>query len=204
MKKSELKELIKNGIVAELSSSEASKTADELERATSAAKELKNTLSEEDELNKFISNEYDKLIGGIISRSVDMKKYVTKTGDERALELFKKYESHLMAFDEYMAYGSEETKPADIPGFEGTMDALDSLSIREDEDEDASDSEIKSQKASELSLEDNLKNILDDKAVLFQQYKDKAIDVTTYVKERKRLDAKEKKINFLLTDTDSE
>ena len=204
MKKSELKELIKNGIVAELSSSEASKTADELERATSAAKELKNTLSEEDELNKFISNEYDKLIGGIISRSVDMKKYVTKTGDERALELFKKYKSHLMAFDEYMAYGSEETKPADIPGFEGTMDALDSLSIREDEDEDASDSEIKSQKASELSLEDNLKNILDDKAVLFQQYKDKAIDVTTYVKERKRLDAKEKKINFLLTDTDSE
>jgi hypothetical protein len=30
----------------------------------------------------------------------------------------------------------EFDKPADIPGFEGTMDALDSLSIREEEEDD--------------------------------------------------------------------
>tara|TARA_S200002703_G_C3776722_1_gene239153 strand:+ start:1036 stop:1482 length:447 start_codon:yes stop_codon:yes gene_type:complete len=88
----------------------------------------------ETKFQKFIlediqSNEYDKLIGDIISRSVDMKEFVTKTGDRRALELFKKYQSHLMAFNDYMAY----EEPTYTPGFEGTMDALDSLSIREDE-----------------------------------------------------------------------
>lgn len=96
------------------------------------------------------SNEYDKLIGDIISKSVDMRKYVIKTGDKRALELFKEYESHLMNFDEYMAYGSE--KPADIPGFEGTMDDLDNIKISEKK-EDKKPSEKQLSKMKDL-LED--------------------------------------------------
>ena len=49
----------------------------------------------------------------------------------------------------------EFDKPADIPGFEGTMDALDSLSIREEEEPTSAD--IKKEKSIAKEKEDALK-----------------------------------------------
>jgi len=67
----------------------------------------------------------------------------------------------------------EFDKPADIPGFEGTMDALDSLSIREEEDDEPSTKDIKSSSKDSVSkIANKLGETTNQMKKLVKKYKD--------------------------------
>ena len=121
MKKSELKKSIQEEIfeiLAEADQEDIDAQTDlnaELEKTKDHAAELGDSLSES--LNPEVIKALDRFIKAMAKRYG--------------------YSEQDAVFAIQAALKQREfDKPADIPGFEGTMDALDSLSIREEEDDD--------------------------------------------------------------------
>ena len=123
MKKSEFKEYIKSEIAEILSEEEEKATPEDVETQSELNAEKEKTI----ELNKKLD-----------SMSESLNPEVTKAVNRFIKAMAKRYEysEQDAVFAIQAALKQREfDKPADIPGFEGTMDALDSLSIREEDDE---------------------------------------------------------------------
>ena len=119
MKPSDLKEFIREEIIEILSEEE---TADEIKAKTAAQAELNKELEKTKELTtESLNPEVIKAVDRFIKAMAKRYNYSEQDAVFAIQAALKQRE-----FD----------KPADIPGFEGTMDALDSLSIREEEDDD--------------------------------------------------------------------
>lgn len=124
MKKSEFKEYIKSEIAEILSEEEEKATPEDVETQAELNAEKEKTI----ELNKKLDSMNESLNPEVI----------------KALDRFIKAMAKRYSYSEQDAVFAiqaalkqrEFDKPADIPGFEGTMDALDSLSIREEEEDD--------------------------------------------------------------------
>jgi len=117
MKPSDLKEFIREEIIEILSEEE---TADDIKAKAAAQAELNKELEKTQELTK-----------------ESLNPEVTKTVDRFVKSMAKRYdysEQDAVFAIQAALKQREFDKPADIPGFEGTMDALDSLSIREEEE----------------------------------------------------------------------
>ena len=138
MKKKEFKEYLKNEIIEILSEEESAE--DIKAKATAQAelnKELEKTQSlTKESLNPEVTKAVDRFIKSMAKR-YDYSEQDAVFAIQAALKQRK--------FD----------KPADIPGFEGTMDALDSLSIREEEEPTSAD--VKKEKSIAKEKEDALK-----------------------------------------------
>ena len=116
MKPSDLKEFIREEIIEILSEEE---TADDIKDKAAAQAELNKELEKTKELTTEALNPE-----------------VTKAVDRFIKAMAKRYdysEQDAVFAIQAALKQREFDKPADIPGFEGTMDALDSLSIREEE-----------------------------------------------------------------------
>ena len=119
MKKSELTKTIQEEIFEILSEEES---ADDIKAKAAAQAELNKEL----EKTKSLTTE-------------SLNPEVVKTVDRFIKAMAKRYsysEQDAVFAIQAALKQREFDKPADIPGFEGTMDALDSLSIREEEEDD--------------------------------------------------------------------
>ena len=119
MKKSELTKTIQEEIFEILSEEES---ADDIKAKAAAQAELNKEL----EKTKSLTTE-------------SLNPEVVKTVDRFIKGMAKRYnysEQDAVFAIQAALKQREFDKPADIPGFEGTMDALDSLSIREEEEDD--------------------------------------------------------------------
>ena len=138
MKKKEFKEYLKNEIIEILSEEES---AEDIKAKAAAQAELNKELEKtqsltKESLNPEVTKAVDRFIKSMAKR-YDYSEQDAVFAIQAALKQRK--------FD----------KPADIPGFEGTMDALDSLSIREEEEPTSAD--IKKEKSIAKEKEDALK-----------------------------------------------
>ena len=119
MKKKEFKEYLKNEIVEILSEEES---ADDIKAKAAAQAELNKELEKTQSLTtESLNPEVSKAVNRFIKAMAKRYDYSEQDAVFAIQAALKQRE-----FD----------KPADIPGFEGTMDALDSLSIREEEEDD--------------------------------------------------------------------
>jgi|VirMetMinimDraft_7_1064189.scaffolds.fasta_scaffold81152_2 multidrug efflux pump subunit AcrA (membrane-fusion protein) len=138
MKKKEFKEYLKNEIIEILSEEES---AEDIKAKAAAQAELNKELEKtqsltKESLNPEVTKAVDRFIKSMAKR-YDYSEQDAVFAIQAALKQRK--------FD----------KPADIPGFEGTMDALDSLSIREEEEPTSAD--VKKEKSIAKEKEDALK-----------------------------------------------
>ena len=118
MKKKEFKEYLKNEIVEILSE----ESAEDIKAKAAAQAELNAELEKTQSLTtESLNPEVIKAVDRFIKAMAKRYDYSEQDAVFAIQAALKQRE-----FD----------KPADIPGFEGTMDALDSLSIREEEDDD--------------------------------------------------------------------
>jgi gas vesicle protein len=120
MKKSDFKEAIKEEIFEILSEADQ----EDIDAQADLNKELEATKGHRDDL------------GDSLSESLNPE--VIKAVDRFIKAMAKRYgygEQDAVFAIQAALKQREFDKPADIPGFEGTMDALNSLTIREDEDE---------------------------------------------------------------------
>jgi hypothetical protein len=121
MKKSELKKSIQEEIFEILAEADQ----EDIDAQADLNKELEATKSHRDDL------------GDSLSESLNPE--VIKALDRFIKAMAKRYgysEQDAVFAIQAALKQREFDKPADIPGFEGTMDALDSLSIREEEEDD--------------------------------------------------------------------
>ena len=138
MKPSDLKEFIREEIIEILSEEE---TADDIKAKAAAQAELNKELEKTQELTK-----------------ESLNPEVTKAVDRFIKSMAKRYnysEQDAVFAIQAALKQREFDKPTDIPGFEGTMDALDSLSIREEEEPTSAD--VKKEKSIAKEKEDALK-----------------------------------------------
>jgi len=189
MKKSEFKEYIKNEIVEVLSEEE--------EKATPKDVETQEDLNAEKE------------------KTIQLNKQLDSMNESLNPEVIKAVDRFIKAMAKRYGYGEQDAvfaiqaalkqrefdKPADIPGFEGTMDALDSLSIREDDDEnEPSAKDVKSSSKDSVSkiatkLADNTKEM---KTVVNQYKKAEGVEKETLLKRLKELTKIKKELEGLL------
>ena len=121
MKKSELKKSIQEEIFEILAEADQ----EDIDAQADLNKELEATKGHRDDL------------GDSLSESLNPE--VIKALDRFIKAMAKRYgysEQDAVFAIQAALKQREFDKPADIPGFEGTMDALDSLSIREEEEDD--------------------------------------------------------------------
>ena len=148
MKKSEFKEYLKNEIVEVLSEEES---ADDIKAKAAAQAELNKEL----EKTKSLTTE-------------SLNPEVVKTVDRFIKGMAKRYnysEQDAVFAIQAALKQREFDKPADMPGFEGTMDALNSLSIREEEEPSTADikkeKSIAKEKADALKFQKETKDKID-------------------------------------------
>jgi len=121
MKKSELKKSIQEEIFEILSEADQ----EDIDAQTDLNAELEKTKGHRDDLGDSLSESLNPEVMKAVNRFI------------KAMAKRYGYEEQDAVFAIQAALKQREfDKPADIPGFEGTMDALDSLSIREEEDDD--------------------------------------------------------------------
>ena len=169
MKKKEFKEYLKNEIVEILSEASADdvQTQKDLNKELEKTAELSKDLTEADpeditaqsDLNKELeaTKGHRDDLGDSLSESLNPE--VVKALDRFIKAVAKRYDysEQDAVFTIQAALKQREfDKPTDMPGFEGTMDALDSLSIRENEDEPSS-SDLKKEKSIAKEKSDILK-----------------------------------------------
>ena len=138
MKKKEFKEYLKNEIIEILSEEES---AEDIKAKTAAQAELNKELEKTQSLTK-----------------ESLNPEVTKAVDRFIKSMAKRYdysEQDAVFAIQASLRQRKFDKPADMPGFEGTMDALDSLSIREEEEPTSAD--VKKEKSIAKEKEDALK-----------------------------------------------
>ena len=160
MKKSEFKEYLKNEIIEMLSEA----VGDKLDDNSSKADELSAKIDdiegklEEDAIDESLNPEVSKAVNRFIKAMAKRYNYSEQDAVFAIQAALKQRE-----FD----------KPADIPGFEGTMDALDSLSIREEEDDEPSTKDIKSSSKDSVSkIANKLGETTNQMKKLVKKYKD--------------------------------
>jgi hypothetical protein len=187
MKKSEFKEYIKSEIAEILSEEEEKATPEDVETQAELNAEKEKTI----ELNKKLDSMNESLNPEVIKALDRFIKAMAKRYD---------YSEQDAVFAIQAALKQREfDKPADIPGFEGTMDALDSLSIREDEDE-PSTKDVKSSSKDSVSkiatkLADNAKEM---KTVVNQYKKAEGVEKESLLKRLKELTKIKKELEALL------
>ena len=121
MKKSELKKSIQEEIFEILAEADQ----EDIDAQADLNKELEATKGHRDDLGDSLSESLNPEVIKALDRFI---KAMAKRYD---------YSEQDAVFAIQAALKQREfDKPADIPGFEGTMDALDSLSIREEEEDD--------------------------------------------------------------------
>ena len=138
MKKKEFKEYLKNEIIEILFEEES---ADDIKAKAAAQAELNKELEKTQSLTK-----------------ESLNPEVTKALDRFIKSMAKRYsysEQDAIFAIQAALKQREFDKPADIPGFEGTMNALDSLSIREEEEPTSAD--VKKEKSIAKEKADALK-----------------------------------------------
>lgn len=121
MKKQEFKDHIRNEIFEVLSEADTEKEIEDTKELTKAVNDL--TKAKKD--------------AGLTTESLNPE--VTKALDRFIKAMAKRYnysEQDAIFAIQAALKQREFDKPADMPGFEGTMDALNSLSIREEEEDD--------------------------------------------------------------------
>ena len=179
MKPSDLKEFIREEIIEILSEEE---TADEIKAKTAAQAELNKELEKTKELTtESLNPEVVKAVNRFIKAMAKRYDYSEQDAVFAIQAALKQRE-----FD----------KPTDIPGFEGTMDALDSLSIREEEE--PTDAELR--KSSSLAktaskLADTAKEM---KTVVNQYKKAEGEEKESLLKRLKELTKIKKELEGLL------
>ena len=180
MKKSEFKEYLKNEIVEVLSEEE---TADDIKDKAAAQAELNKEL----EKTKSLTTE-------------SLNPEVVKTVDRFIKGMAKRYnysEQDAVFAIQAALKQREFDKPVDMPGFEGTMDALDSLSIRE-EDEEPTAADLK-KKDSVSTIASKLQKLTAKMKDLAKEFKSAEGDAKDKIKdELKKLTAEKKKLEGLL------
>jgi len=121
MKKSELKKSIQEEIFEILAEADQ----EDIDAQTDLNAELEKTKSHRDDLGDSLSESLNPEVVKAVNRFIKAMAKKYGYGEQDAV------------FAIQAALKQREfDKPADIPGFEGTIDALDSLSIREEEDDD--------------------------------------------------------------------
>ena len=121
MKKSELKKSIQEEIFEILAEADQ----EDIDAQADLNKELETTKGHRDDLGDSLSESLNPEVVKAVNRFIKAMAKRYGYGEQDAV------------FAIQAALKQREfDKPADIPGFEGTMDALDSLSIREEEDDD--------------------------------------------------------------------
>jgi hypothetical protein len=158
MKKSEFKEYLKNEIIEMLSEADQEdiKAQDDLNTSLEKTKGLAGELG--DSLSETLNPEVTKAVDRFIKAMAKRYGYGEQDAVFAIQAALKQRE-----FD----------KPADIPGFEGTMDALDSLSIREEEDDEPSTKDIKSASKDSVSkIANKLGEITNQMKSVVKKYKD--------------------------------
>ena len=140
MKKSELKKSIQEEIFEILAEADQ----EDIDAQTDLNAELEKTKSHRDDLGDSLSESLNPEVVKAVNRFIKAMAKKYGYGEQDAV------------FAIQAALKQREfDKPADIPGFEGTMDALDSLSIREEEEPTSAD--IKKEKSIAKEKEDALK-----------------------------------------------
>ena len=122
MKKSELAKSIKEEIFEILSE----ETADDINAKKDAQVELNKELEKTAELTK---ENVTESLNPEVSR--DVNRYIARTAKRYGYSEQDAVYAIMAALEQ-----RKSDKKYEIPGFEGTMDALDSISIREEEDDD--------------------------------------------------------------------
>ena len=179
MKPSDLKEFIREEIIEILSEEE---TADEIKAKTAAQAELNKELEKTKELT-----------------TESLNPEVIKAVDRFIKAMAKRYgygEQDAVFAIQAALKQREFDRPADIPGFEGTMDDLDSLSIREEEE--PTDAELR--KSSSIAktaskLADTAKEM---KTVVNQYKKAEGAEKESLLKRLKELTKIKKELEGLL------
>ena len=176
MKKKEFKEYLKNEIIEILSEEES---AEDIKAKASAQAELNKELEKTQSLTK-----------------ESLNPEVTKAVDRFIKSMAKRYdysEQDAVFAIQAALKQREFDKPADIPGFEGTMDALDSLSIRE-EDEEPTAADLK-KKDSVSTIASKLQKLTAKMKDLAKEFKSAKGDAKDKIKdELKDLTAEKKKL----------
>jgi len=158
MKKSEFKEYLKNEIVEMLSEADQ----EDIKAQQDLNKELETTKGHADELGDSLSESLNPEVIKALDRFI------------KAMAKRYNYSEQDAVFAIQAALKQREfDRPADIPGFEGTMDALDSLSIREEEDDEPSTKDIKSSSKDSVSkIANKLGETTNQMKKLVRKYKD--------------------------------
>jgi len=158
MKKSELKKSIQEEIFEILAEADQ----EDIDAQTDLNAELEKTKSHRDDLGDSLSESLNPEVMKALDRFI---KAMAKRYD---------YSEQDAVFAIQAALKQREfDKPADIPGFEGTMDALDSLSIREEEDDEPSTKDIKSSSKDSVSkIANKLGETTNQMKQLVRKYKD--------------------------------
>ena len=180
MKKSEFKEYLKNEIIEMLSEA----VGDKLDDNSSKADELSAKIDdiegklEEDAIDESLNPEVSKAVNRFIKAMAKRYNYSEQDAVFAIQAALKQRE-----FD----------KPVDMPGFEGTMDALDSLSIRE-EDEEPTAADLK-KKDSVSTIASKLQKLTAKMKDLAKEFKSAKGDAKDKIKdELKDLTAEKKKL----------
>ena len=154
MKKKEFKEYLKNEIIEILSEEES---AEDIKAKAAAQAELNKELEKTQSLTK-----------------ESLNPEVTKAVDRFIKSMAKRYdysEQDAVFAIQAALKQREFDRPADIPGFEGTMDALDSLSIREEEDEPSAKDVKSSSKDSVSKIASKLQQTTKEMKSLVKKWK---------------------------------
>jgi len=159
MKKSELKKSIQEEIFEILAEADQ----EDIDAQADLNKELEATKSHRDDL------------GDSLSESLNPE--VIKALDRFIKAMAKRYgysEQDAVFAIQAALKQREFDKPADIPGFEGTMDALDSLSIREEEEDDMDKQASKAAKKGDSvsKIANKLGETTKEMKTLVKKYKD--------------------------------
>ena len=176
MKKKEFKEYLKNEIVEILSEEES---ADDIKAKAAAQAELNKELEKTQSLTtESLNPEVSKAVNRFIKAMAKRYDYSEQDAVFAIQAALKQRE-----FD----------KPVDMPGFEGTMDALDSLSIRE-EDEEPTAADLK-KKDSVSTIASKLQKLTAKMKDLAKEFKSAKGDAKDKIKdELKKLTAEKKKL----------
>jgi hypothetical protein len=176
MKKKEFKEYLKNEIVEILSEEES---ADDIKAKAAAQAELNKELEKTQSLTtESLNPEVSKAVNRFIKAMAKRYDYSEQDAVFAIQAALKQRE-----FD----------KPVDMPGFEGTMDALDSLSIRE-EDEEPTAADLK-KKDSVSTIASKLQKLTAKMKDLAKEFKSAEGDDKDKIKdELKKLTAEKKKL----------
>ena len=176
MKKKEFKEYLKNEIVEILSEEES---ADDIKAKAAAQAELNKELEKTQSLTtESLNPEVSKAVNRFIKAMAKRYDYSEQDAVFAIQAALKQRE-----FD----------KPVDMPGFEGTMDALDSLSIREEDDEPTA-ADLK-KKDSVSTIASKLQKLTAKMKDLAKEFKSAKGDAKDKIKdELKDLTAEKKKL----------